>query len=296
MRRGRAVLVATAAVLVSVGAPTQAGARASKVSGPTISLDRSELQPGQRVVATLSGWTARSVTLSVCGNLARRGSADCNVIASQTVKLVNPAAPTLTELVAFAPPTTCPCVIRASSAGQEEVVFAPIELAGVTVGPVVSPVVESPITVSVAVRAAPRGFVGAVRAALGGPTDHMVAVTVRNISAEALSSISLTGSAGRSRSDDAVSFDIPPPGGLAPGQTWEHEVRVTLPAPVLNRSSWRVIASGAGEAATTEVVARRVPMGFVILAAVFVVDVVAMMWHFTARRARRRPRFIGTEG
>lgn len=46
----------------------------------------------------------------------------------------------------------------------------------------------------------------AVRAALGGPTGYLVAVTVRNISAETLFNVALAGYAGRSRADDAVSF------------------------------------------------------------------------------------------
>ena len=48
-----------------------------------------QLQPGDRVIVSLVGWTARNVTLSVCGNLARRGAVDCNLIASQALKLVS---------------------------------------------------------------------------------------------------------------------------------------------------------------------------------------------------------------
>ena len=265
-----------------------AAAWAASPSGATISLENAQLVPGQRVSVTLAGWNAPNVNLSVCGNLARRGSADCNVTASQDAQLVNGSSPTVTYLFVFAPPTTCPCVVRASTADQGEVVFAPIELVGVPVGPVVGAAFGTPISVSIISRAAVRGFFAAIRSTLGGPTAYRVTVTLRNLSPERIPTVSLAGSAGRGGTDMAVSFDIPSPGAIEPGQTWEHDLRVSVPAPMLGRAAWRVVVSGAGAPAEATTVTHRAPVGLYVLAAAFAGDVAAMVWYFTARKLARR--------
>lgn len=282
-----------ASLMIGVVAPP---ARAAPADNAAISLDRSQVQPGQRVSVTMSGWRARSVNISVCGNLARRGSADCNVAASQEAGLVNWPEATSISLVVFAPPATCPCVVRVASADQAEVVVAPIELAGVALGPVVGPVFDATIQVSISARPEVKGIVAAVRSTLGGPTAYRATVNVRNVSSETIANVALAGSAGRSGADTAVSFDFPPTGAMAPGATWRHELRVRLPAPLLSRATWRVIASGAGAPAEARTVTHRAPVGFIFLAIAFVADVVAMLWYFSARRlARRRPADAGAE-
>ncbi len=115
-------------------------------------------------------------------------------------------------------------------------------------------------------------------------------MAVRNLTTETLPNISLVGSVGRSRTDVAASFEIPPSGPLAPGQTWEHEVRVTLPAPVLDRFLWRVIASGAGGPVEAESSTNALPIGFVVLVSVLAADLAAIAWRTPARRRRRRAR------
>lgn len=255
--------------------------------GPTVTLDQTSVQPGQRVLVTLTGWSARNVTLSVCGNLARRGSADCNVAASQAESLVNAPAPTLVKLTVFAPPGTCPCVIRVASAASDEVVVAPIELVGVPVGPVVGPVVDAPLDQAVTIRAERVGFIGALRGALGGPATYDVKVSLRNVTAETLTGISVAGSVGRSRTSTARSFDFPSPGEIGPGQTWRHSYRVTVPPPVITRLFWHVTVSGVGAPGDTDAVTHRAPLGFVVLTAILVVDLVGMAWYFGARRLRR---------
>lgn len=284
------------AVLVAPVASEAGVARAQPVegTGPNISLDRAEVQVGEPVVVTLTGWQARSVTLSVCGNLAKRGSADCNLVASRAVGLARNGPTTRTQFVVPPPLGACPCVVRASSTAQDEVAVAVLRIGGVPVAPVIEPSTGPPIAVSVHARPAPRGFLAVARSALGGPTAYEVTVSVRNQSTEVLSGLSLAGSAGRSRDDDAVSFDIPSPGALAPGASWEHEARVTLPAPALGRFVWQVTASGAGPAVHAATSVRRVPIAFVVLMAILVVDVAAMVGRRISRRERRGLRTLST--
>ncbi len=141
MRREPAALLLIAVILSGAGAAAgPAWAQPAEAGVPTITLATTDLRPGERVVVSLTGWRSRNVTLSVCGNRAARGAADCNLISSQSLKLVSTPGPTLTELVVATPPGTCPCVIRGSSATQDEVASTPIELAGVAVGPIIGAV------------------------------------------------------------------------------------------------------------------------------------------------------------
>ena len=65
-------------------------------------------------------------------------------------------------------------------------------------------------------------------------------------------------------------------------------MRVTLPAPVLKAFNWRVIASGAGASVDAEIDTRSLPVGFVVVASVFVAAVVAMLGRMARRRRQRR--------
>jgi len=270
-------------LLVALGATLAVAPSARAAAVPTIVLDRAEARTGDRVVVTLSGWTG-AVTLSVCGNLAKRGSADCNQVASQGVGLALHGPTTLAELVLSAPPTTCPCVVRAANATHDQVAAAPIVLTDVPTGPLVDPALAGPpLVVSVTARAVPAGLLGAIRSALGGPTPYDVAVVVRNRGSVTLPRVSLAGSAGRSRSE-GDSFTIPAPGPLVPGQAKRRVIRTILPAPVLGGFVWEVTASGAGPSVHAEDTAQVVPGGLLALTSVLAVDVAAIVW----RRRRSR--------
>lgn len=276
------------AALVAVGSGTSAGDVVAPAF-PTIELDRTAASLGEEVVVTLTGWPDRVVTLSVCGNLARRGSVDCNQVASQGVALDRDGSPTLTGFAVPAPPTTCPCVIRASSTRQDAVAVAAIELVGVPVGPLVGEAADSPVRVSLGARRATGGLIGSVRAALGGPTTYEVTVLVHNRSAETLDDLALAGATTRG-GGDVGALDLPSPGTLEPGATWEQVVRSTLPAPVVGTFRWEVTASGAGPTAHAELARGVRPIWLFVLALVFVLDLGAIIWRRLGRRRTRRSR------
>ena len=80
---------------------------------PSVAIDRPEVAPGEHVVLTIEGFTATSVTVSVCGNEDRRGSADCNMAASQSVDMHTDGAPSTAEIPVAAPPVgTAPMAAR----------------------------------------------------------------------------------------------------------------------------------------------------------------------------------------
>jgi hypothetical protein len=59
--------------------------RAAAQSGPSITLDRSEVSVGDPVIVSMYDFTGQQVTVAVCGNLGKRGSTDCNMTSSSAV-------------------------------------------------------------------------------------------------------------------------------------------------------------------------------------------------------------------
>lgn len=274
------IAVVTGVVLVS---PASAS-----VSGPIVTLDRYEMAPGERVVMTIDGFAATSVTISVCGNEARRGSSDCNMTESTGRTLDRDGSSTMLELPIAAPPVPCPCLVRVSSPGNDEVAVAPITLIGHPVGEIVDGSVEDePLSVAVEVRRAPVDLLGSVTSALGGATTYEVTVVVTNRSTGTFGNVSVSGFAGRDEDDVLTSLDLSDPGELAAGQRWEETVEAELPAPVFGAAEWRVSASGAGPTVTAAAATRHVPVLLLVLAAVFVVDLMLLTWRLVARRRRR---------
>ena len=279
-----ATAVLVLASVVAIGR-ADAGPPDGVTDGPTITVDRPSINPGDRVLVTLDGFEGTAVTISVCGNRARRGSADCNLTASEGLGLDLDGSSTLTEFPVAAPSTTCPCVIVASTTNYNEVAVTPIELIGHPVGPVVGALSLEPLVVTVESRRAPQGIVANIRAALGGPTAYEVTVSVRNRSTATLENIAVDGSARRG-AGDVASLVIPSPGPLEPGQTWTEMVRTQVPAPAVGRFVFAVTASGAGPAVSAESATSHLPIGLLILVIVLLVDVVAMVWRRKARRHR----------
>ena len=251
---------------------------------PTITLDRSTMHPGENIVVQFHGWRSAAVTLSVCGNLARRGSVDCNIVGSQGVPISHTTPENLTVFPVPVPPTTCPCVIRASNSDQTEIAYAPITLNGVPTGPLISPTEFSPLDVTVEAHRVGAGFGAALRSSLGGPAAYDVSVVLRNKSGETLTDVRPYGWAGRSKTDQARTLDFPSVGDLAPGQAWTHVFRVRTPAPHFGRFYFEVSVSGAGPAVHAESVTRDTPWLLIAIVVLIVGDVAAMV----GRRIRRR--------
>jgi hypothetical protein len=277
------------ALLVAVGLANVVPvlAQESKVTqGPSLGLDRMSVHSGEKVIVTFTGWAGRLVTLSVCGNLAKRGSADCNMQASQGVRLYHVDNTPITSFVVSAPPVSCPCVIRATSDAGEDA-YAPIEITDIATGPVVDPFSgDPPLDVKLEETNLPAGFFGAIRSGLGGPTDHQVEVTVRNASTESFSHVTLHGFVGRDANTPLDEFDLDV-GEIGQGETWTGTAVVTVPAPAIGEYEWRVTASGAGPVSTAGASTRSVPWLLVLLVLILVGDLVAVVVRAVQRRRAR---------
>lgn len=258
------------------------------LTGPQLSVNRSEAAPGDTVNLAFVGWHARHVDIAVCGNLAKRGSADCNMAGALGNTMVDGERQT-TDFLVSAPPVPCPCVIRAWSNATDESAVAPIVITGQPVAPVVDPNAgKAPLDVTIEAEAAPAGFFSALRSALGGPTEYVVTVKVHNPSTDSFQKVTVAGSAGRSSTRDVASFDLQPT-PLASGQTWEATTHATLPAPVLGSYVWHATASGGGPAATAASTTHRTPVLLLFLVSVLLVDLGMIVYRFFLRdRLARR--------
>lgn len=257
-----------------------------RLSGPSITLSRLAARPGEEITVVFDGWEGRLVTLTVCGNQARQGSADCNNVNSRGVRLAHVESTPVATLVVVSPPAPCPCVVRASSATTNEVVAAPLEIVDHPVAPVIDPVDRDLLAVSVEASPANGGAIDALAAALGGSGEHLVTVTVRNLTTESLDEVRVSGEVGRSATQELAGFELVP-GAIGPGRTWTGEARLALPAPMVGDYQWRVTASGAGAPVTAAADTTVVPWLLVALVAVLALDVVVMVLRFVRRRAQR---------
>lgn len=272
------VRLAVAAAVLAAAVLGVAPAEAKRV--PTLTLDRAAARPGERVLVTLDGFDGRAVTISVCGNLALRGSADCNMIESHGLGLEQ-GHPTASEVVIAQPPVPCPCVVRAATTLLDQIAVASLELVGAAVAPVRQPDSGELVSVAVAVRPRPEGLVATVRSWLGGPTPYAVTIRVTNNTAAVLDAVDVVASAGRDVG--RAYFDVPDVGILGPRQTKTLRATMTLPAPVVGRFVWDVTAAGAGTPARATEAVRATPPLLVVLAGVLAVDVGAIIY----RRVRR---------
>lgn len=286
IRSAARLLTLLALLLGGVLVALPAAAQESGISGPTLTLSETSVAPGGRITVIFTGFTGRLVTLSVCGNRAERGSADCNMPASQGVRLYHVDDTPLTAFVVSEPPGTCPCVVRATS-DTGELAYAPIDIQGVAIGPVVEPFgAGPPLEMALSARPAPDGLLGTLRSWLGGSTPYEVRVTVRNGSTEQFSAVRVNGAIGRDAETDVASFELVP-GALGAGQTWSGTTTVDVSSPVIGRFTVRGVASGAGPVTETTATTRAVPWLLIVLALLLVADVVAVLVRWVARRRAR---------
>jgi hypothetical protein len=287
-----ALLLAAAVTGGGVALAAHAPGSNPVLSGPSVLVDQQQAKPGERVRVSVEGFEAPYVTVSICGNKARRGSSDCDMVGSKGFELLPDGALTWTRMVVTEPPAPCPCVIRVATSTEDIVSVVPFSVTGHPVEELSGPQTNDPLVeILVAPKPVSDGMVGWMRASLGGATDYDVTVSVHNLTQDTLQRVALDGSVGRDEFDILSSFDLKKPGVLAGGQTSVQTVRVRLPAPTLGTFVWRVSASGAGPTVTTLVDRRDIPWMLIVLVGLLIVDIALVVTRWlTARRVRREAR------
>lgn len=279
----RAALRLVAASLVLVGLLPGA----ARADGPTVEIDGgTTVATGDAVDIRIAGFETTFVTISTCGNEARRGSVDCNLPASQGLRL-NADGESIATLLVAQPPMKCPCVIRVASDSNDEVATVPLKITDQPTAPVIDPApIVDAVSLSIRATATTDGFGEWARSALGGAARYAVTVEVTNRTSVTLRNVSLFGSVGRGPADELLALDLPNPGPIAAGATWTQTLDVRVPAPTVGSFRFTVTAAGAGASVDASVTQRHsTPLLLGVL--VFLVADVAFI---VVRRLRRRRR------
>ncbi len=287
--RTRALL--SSAILAVVGAlalmlPVSNASASSSIVSPIVTVNHPRVALGEEIRLTLDGFKAPFVSISICGNEARRGSSDCDMAASEGVHMSRDDAPTFALMPVGAPPVPCPCVVRVSSSTNDEVAVVPLVITDHPVEKVIDAAnPDAPLmAVSVATRVVNDGLFGWARSNLGGSVKYQVTVSVKNLKTEPLHRVKLSGWVGRSATDQIASLALDDPGEIGPAQTWQQIVTVRVPSPTVGSFEWRVAASGAGPTVTTPVTTRHRPLLLILLLVVLIADIA----YFVIRARMRR--------
>ncbi|GAB1818182.1 hypothetical protein [Herbidospora sp. RD11066] len=208
-----------------------------------ISLDRAAASVGETITVTLAGWPRGNVTVEVCGNERRVGSADCAVSSAVTTVVLDGDAEVRLPLAA--PPVACPCVVSASDLTMTTTAVVPLALSGVAVAP------ERPVAV-----AAPRLDVTRSQFADGGSWWWLFGLTgegtldlvVRNEGTAPAENPRLTLSVGRT---GATASAVPAAdlGSIPAGGERAYRIPVTIEGPVFGGYTVRGRVAVAGESA-----------------------------------------------
>lgn len=279
-------LVAALVTVIFFGMP----AAAQTGESPGVAVSKNQVAPGETIILTIGFFEGTSVTISLCGNGALRGSSDCNMPASQGVALRLDGVSTLAEFPVVAPPVACPCVIRVSSPNNEQVAFAPIDLIGHPVSPLTdSADLTDALAVTIVVKNSTSGVSDRLRSSAGGPTMYSVDVTVKNRTSADFSNVRLAASAGRNREEERVVVPLDDPGKIEGGGTWRTSIDVEMPSVTFGEIEWRATASGAGAPTDATDTTQNTPMLMWVLGVVLLIDIVLLLARFVLRRLRPEP-------
>ncbi len=255
--RALGTVVTVAGLLVPSGPPAPA---------PAIGVAPGPLLPGAPVEVTLANFPPGIVNLEVCGGAARRGSADCAVGDARSV-VVGGDGPIRVELRVAAPPSPCPCVLRAIGAGGSTALL-PVRIVGV---PDVAPASPRPARPVVAVTSVHPGVTD--WSLLAGPTRVRVRAVVANRGGRRAEATSLNVALARTGAAPLVTRTVRTP-PVPAGASRSVEVHLPVPAPAWGTYTvTAALASGSTARSRVEVTPWGVPA---LLGAAVVVLTVAL--------------------
>lgn len=280
---GTGVLAVLAVLAVAGAADAQ-----STTTGPTVVLAADELAPADRLDFQLEGFDGAAVIITVCGNDARRGSVDCNMIASEGLRLNRQGGITQSSIPVPVPPTPCPCLVQVVDSDRNQLAVAPLIIIGHPVAPTVGPAgFVQPLVVEIIAEQADVGISERLRSSAAGATFYDVTVTVRNRSTLPVDRVQLSGSGGRDANDDLVVLGLDDPGTIQPGQTWEETTQAELPSPVWGDYVWQATASGTGPSVMATTTSTHRPWLLIVLIVVLIVDLLILAVRLIMHLRRR---------
>jgi hypothetical protein len=291
--RARAVLLALLLI-----APLGVADRVDAAGGPLVAPERPRGRPGATVLVRVEGWQPGSVvTVVLCGNDARRGSQDCDLVSGQSVHARTSRAEHV-ELPVALPPAPCPCVVRASDVASLVVVTAPFEVVGAPTAPTVGPtsaVAAIPLTVVAHLHQRRGSFLDRLRRVLGGPSHRELVLELHSTSSYPQAGVVVTAAFGRHATGGAP-LDGPDAIDLAPGERRSITIPLELEAPVHGRYVVAGSVFTAGQAVRFSATVDAAPWGLIVLALLVALAVLAAAVVALRKRQMRARRPSGGDG
>ncbi|WP_329303612.1 hypothetical protein OG410_39725 [Streptomyces sp. NBC_00659] len=275
-----AFLAGPALPAASARADVAAASARADAPQPSIGVGSTRLSPGRPATVTGADWPpGATVQAEVCGARALRGSADCDTLRA-AVALVAADGTFRVTLIAGAPPSRCPCVIRVTAQPGASSAQLDVELAGQREAPLPSLAPAPRVDV---VRTRLSGSPGL--AELFGASPHRtLTVTVRNPGTTALGRAPLIVAWGTGGTAD-IPVSAPLTRDLPAGATRTYLVRVTLPAAAFGRYSVGGAYGPAKFSSATDVY----PWGLITTAVLSALLLVYAIGVAARRRFRERP-------
>lgn len=274
----------TPAAITAAAAPLASASDAV----PAVTVEPLRADPGSMATLRIEGFESPTVTVAICGNEARRGSSDCDMVASTGVVLAADGTPTLALIPVVAPPMPCPCVVRVTSPGFDEIAVASLEVIGHETAELVSSAqAGASLVVAISASRVAGGLTERIDAGLGGDVDYEAVVTLTNTGSAPVDGIILNASFGRSATDFLGEIVVEAPASLGAGQTWQQVVTVTVPPRVVGTIEWKASAVAGLFSAESSTTTTQRPTLLAVLVACVVLDlgIVGIRW-----RIRRHAR------
>lgn len=268
-----------------IGVSLTAHAASTPAGNPSVSVDPERAEPGELVTLRIDGFEARTVTVAICGNEGRRGSADCDMVASTGVVITPGSGPTVAVVPVTEPPMPCPCVVRVTSPTFDEVAVGSIEVVGHEVAELVtSPTSAASLAVAISATRVATGLGERIDAGLGGDVEYEAVVTLTNTGSAPVDDVLLSASFGRTSTDFLGEIPVESPAVLAGGETWQQVVRVTVPPRVVGTVTWKASAASGLQSVEATSTSTQRPTLLILMAAL----VVALVGSVIVRQRIRR--------
>jgi hypothetical protein len=282
MTRILAAAAVLGATLIGLSAP------AAAAPSPTLTLDQSTMTLGTRLLIQGNGFVgAHLVRVTLCGNNALDGSADCAFDTSVTAG-VGTNGYFSTVLVVERPPTPCPCVVTAVNAeSASPTATAPITVIGV---PTAQPRPRVPdIGQLLKIDAAHVEGQGSWTSWFGASSNRTLVLTLRDVGKVSVPNPLLSVTL-RKGSDTPEYVPSPRIATLQPGET--RVVRIPLTLDALSMGQFTVSGAVTGYNARFTTKTSSYPWGWLIVPFILIN---VILWRVLRRLAMGRERKRATQ-
>jgi hypothetical protein len=232
---------------------------------------------------TLNGWTDSAV-VTVCGDDGRRGATDCDQVSGVGFP-ESRRGPEGRFMTLGTPPVPCPCVLRASTPGEDIVKTMAIDLLGVPTAPLADVATSNSraLAIEASVLSTHASIANLVRNAMGGRTRRVLLLTIKNKSSTIVSDISVTAALGRT-TQSGETLQSPNIDPIGPHETRTFTIEFALRPPAFGAFKVFGTVYSSGEPISFQATTHSTPWLLFLVGGVLAADLVAL----GALRVRRR--------